>query len=166
MYASATQLLARYSAEEIAQRADPNVPSLVHGDLLKKAAAGEDLSGYTPEEQDAAAAALANVERALQDAGHTINGYISGRYQLPLSQVPAVLELHCCQIARFVLYDDNAPKQVETLYQTSIKYLRDVSSGAVDLGLTAVGTTAQASAGAEMVSSGLVFSRDNSRGFI
>lgn len=166
MYASATQLLERYNAEEIAQRADHSIPGLVGGDLLKKAAAGEDLSGYTPEEQEAAEAALANVERALQDAGHTINGYISGRYQLPLSQVPEVLKLHCCQIARFVLFDDDAPKQVETLYQASIKFLRDVSSGAADLGLTATGSTAQPSAGAEMVSSGLVFSRDNSKGFI
>lgn len=166
MYASAVQLLDRYNAEEIAQRADHSVPPLVDGELLQKAAAGDDLSDYTPEQQQAAAKALANVERALQDAGHTINSYISGRYQLPLSQAPAVLELHCCQIARFVLFDDAAPEQIKSLFQASLKYLRDVSSGAADLGLTATGTTAAPSSGAEMVSSPLVFSRDNGRGFI
>lgn len=167
MYATATQLLQRYRAEEIAQRADPSgLVASVGGELLMKAAAGEDLSGYTLEEQEAAAQALANVERALRDAGNTIDGYISSRYQLPLSRVPAILELHCCQVARYFLYDDDATKQVESLYQASIKYLRDVSSGAADLGLTAVGTTAPASAGAEMVSSGRVFNRDTSKGFI
>jgi phage gp36-like protein len=166
MYASASQLLERYNSEEIAQRADPSVPPLVYGELLKATAAGADVSDYSQQEQNAAAAALVNVERALQDAGHTINGYISGRYQLPLSQVPEILKLHSCQIARFLLFDDDATKQVETLYQASIKFLRDVSSGAAELGLTAVGATAPASAGAEMVSSELVFRRDNSRGFI
>lgn len=166
MYASAAKLLARYSAEEIVQRADASVPPLVSGELLKKAAAGTDLSGYTPEERAAVAAALANIERALRDAGHTINGYIGGRYQLPLSEVPQVLELHCCQIARFVLYDDGATESIKTLYQGSLKFLRDVSTGAADLGLTATGATTPASAGAEMVSCGLVFSRAGSKGFI
>jgi phage gp36-like protein len=167
MYATATELLNRYGAEEIAQRADPVRSGLVYGDLLRKAAAGDDLSDYSPEEQEAAAAALAKVERALQDASHTINGYIGSRYQLPLSRVPDVLKMHGCQIARFMLYDDDATKQVETLYQGSLKFLRDVSSGAADLGLTATGGTPPPAAGAEMVSGGnLVFGRKNSGGFI
>ena len=166
MYASAAQLLARYNAEEIAQRADASVPSVVYGELLTKAANGEDLSGYTAEEQAAAAAALAKVNRALQDADQTINTYLGGRYQLPLSNTPQVLERIAGQIARFVLYDDSATEQVVTLYKDSIKFLENVANGKVQLGPTDTGTTAQPSAGAEMVSDGLVFSRSGSRGFI
>lgn len=166
MYASAAQLLARYNAEEIAQRADASVPSLVDGELLSKAAAGEDLSAYSAEEQAAAAAALAKVNRALQDAEQTINTYLGGRYQLPLSNAPEVLERIACQIARFVLYDDSATDQVKTLYQDSIKFLESVAAGRVQLGISDSGAAAQPSAGAEMVSAGLVFSRNNSKDFI
>ena len=166
MYASAAQLLARYNAEEIAQRADASMPSVVYGELLSKAANGADLSSYTAEEQAAAALALAKVERALQDAEQTINTYLGGRYQLPLSNAPQVLERIAGQIARFVLYDDSATEQVTNLYKDSIKFLEGVAAGKVQLGPTDSGATAQPSAGAEMHSDGLVFSRSSSKGFI
>jgi phage gp36-like protein len=165
-YASALQLLARYNADEIAQRADASLPPLVDGELLRIAAAAGDLSGFLPDEQAAAAAALAKVERALGDAEQTIDTYLGGRYQLPLSQTPDVLERIACQIARFVLFDDAAPDQVKALYQDSIRFLEHVAAGKVQLGLASDGSTAQPSAGAEMVSGALVFARDNSRGFI
>jgi phage gp36-like protein len=166
MYASAAQLLTRYSAEEIAQRADASVPPVVYGELLSAAANGADLSAYSAEEQAAAQAALARVERALEDARQTINSYLGGRYQLPLSNAPQVLERIAGQIARFVLYDDSATEQVTTLYKDSIKFLESVANGRVQLGPTDSGATVQPSAGAEMVSSGLVFGRDSSRGYI
>lgn len=166
MYASATQLLERYSADEIAQRADPSIPRIVYGELLTLAAAGGDLSSYTPEEQAAVGAALTNVERALQDAEDTINGYIGGRYQLPLAQVPGVLRLHTCQIARFVLYEDDAPKHIANLYESSLKFLGYVCDGSVQLGLTAFGSSAAPAAGAAMVSTETVFGRERGKGFI
>lgn len=166
MYASAAQLLTRYSADEIAQRADASIPPLVYGELLTKAAAGDDLSAYSPEEQAAAGKALAKVERALQDAEQTINSYLGGRYQLPLTQAPEVLERIAGQLARYFLYDDAATEQIGTLYKDSIKFLESVATGKVQLGPTDTGAIAQPSAGAEMVSGALVFARDNSRGFI
>lgn len=166
MYASAAQLLTRYSAEEIAQRADASLPPVVYGELLSAAATGADLSGYTAEEQAAAQAALARVERALEDARQTIDSYLGGRYQLPLTQAPEVLERIAGQLARYFLYDDSATEQIANLYKDSIKFLESVASGRVQLGPTTTGTTAQPSAGAEMVSGGRVFGRDSSREFI
>ncbi|WP_137971869.1 gp436 family protein [Pseudomonas sp. F(2018)] len=166
MYASAAQLLARYSAEEIAQRADDSVPSLVDGLLLAKAVRGDDLSDYSSEEQAAAAAAQANIERSLLDADSTINGYLASRYQTPVVQAADVLERIACQLARYFLYDDAVTDQVKKNHDDSIAFLRDVSRGNVQLGPGDSGATAQSSAGAEMVSESLVFSRDNSKGFI
>lgn len=166
MYASAAQLLARYSAEEIAQRADASVPPVVYGELLSAAANGSDLSGYTAEEQAAATAALARVERALEDARQTIDSYLGGRYQLPLTQAPEVLERIAGQLTRYFLYDDAATEQIANLYKDSIKFLESVATGRVQLGPTTSGATAQPSAGAEMVSGGRVFGRDTGRGFI
>lgn len=166
MYASAAQLLARYSAEEIAQRADASVPPLVYGELLSAAASGADLGSYGAEEQVAAQAALARIERALEDARQTIDSYLGGRYQLPLTQAPEVLERIAGQLARYFLYDDAATEQVAALYKDSVKFLESVASGRVQLGPTTAGSTAQPSAGAEMVSGGTVFGRATSGGFI
>lgn len=166
MYASAAQLLARYSAEEIAQRADLSVPPLVYGELLSEAANGADLGSYTAEEQAAAQAALERVERALEDARQTIDSYLGGRYQLPLSNAPEVLERIAGQLARYFLHDDAATEQIANLYKDSLKFLESVASGRVQLGPASSGATAQPSAGAEMVSGGRVFGRDASRGYI
>lgn len=166
MYASAAQLLSRYSADEIAQRADVSVPPLVYGELLTAAANGDDLSGYTPEEQAAAALALGKVNRALQDAQQTMDGYLGGRYQLPLTNAPEVLERIACQLARFFLYDDQATEMIEKGYKDSVDFLKGVSRGDISLGITEAGASAQHSATAEMVSDGRVWGRDSSRGFL
>ncbi|MFL1552495.1 gp436 family protein [Pseudomonas sp. D47] len=166
MYASPAQLLKRYGAKEIAQRADDSVPQLVHGDMLKMAINGEDLSDYSPDEQSATAAVLAKVERVLQDAEQTINSYLGGRYQLPLSNAPEVLERIAGQLARYFLYDDNVTDQIEALYKDSIEFLKGVSTGRVQLGVSDKGASAQPAASAEMVSDGRVFGRGNSKGFL
>lgn len=166
MYASASQFLQRYSAEEIAQRADDSRSGLVDGDLLTKAAAGEDLSDYPADEQEAAAAALAKVESVLQDAEQTINSYLAGRYELPLSKTPVVLERVAGQLARYFLYDDTAKDQVKELYKDSIKFLEGVSTGRVQLGVTSAGAAAAPASTVEMVSDGRVFGRNQSKDFI
>ena len=56
---------------------------------------------------------IAVLEQALRDASAEIDGYIVGRYTLPLTTVPAVLERNCCDIARYFLYGEKAPEQVE-----------------------------------------------------
>lgn len=168
MYASVVALLARYSVDEIAQRADTSLPPLVDGELLRLAADGVDLSDYTAEEREAAAAALARVVQVLQDADNTINGYLSGRYQVPVTQAAETLERIAGELARFYLYEDGAPEHVEKRHDNAMAFLRDVSTGKVQLGVAADGATAPVavSAGAEMVSTDLVFSRGNSKGFI
>lgn len=166
MYASATQFLQRYSATEIAQRADDSPDELVTGALLQAAAAGEDLSGYAPEEQQAAEAALAKVNRVLQDAEQTINSYLAGRYQLPLSNAPEVLERIAGQLARYFIWDDNATEQVQALYKDSIRFLEGVSTGKVQLGITDSGSSAQPASTAELISDGRTFGRETSKGFI
>lgn len=166
MYATVTQLLQRYNADEIAQRADQRIPRLVTGEMLKIAAEGGDLSSYTDEERAATLAALALVERTLQDARQTIDAYVGSRYQLPLTQAPEVLERIACQLARFGLNDDRATDQVKILREDSIKFLEQVSTGRIQLGVTTLNAAPASAMGAEVVSVGTVFGRDGSKGFI
>lgn len=166
MYATVTQLLQRYNADEIAQRADQRIPRLLTGEMLAIAAEGGDLSSYTDEERAATLAALALVERTLQDARQTIDAYVGGRYQLPLTQAPEVLERIACQLARYSLYDDRATEQIKVLRDDSIKFLEQIAMGRIQLGVTALNAAPASAMGAEVVSVGTVFGRDGSKGFI
>lgn len=110
---------------------------------------------------------IAVLEQALRDASAEIDGYIVGRYTLPLTTVPAVLERNCCDIARYFLYGEKAPEQVEKRYNAVVKYLALVSKGDISLGLADTGEVASQS---ELVvsidSAGTVFGRKSSKGFI
>lgn len=106
------------------------------------------------------------VEQALADATAEINGYIGGRYKLPLSAVPAVLTSHCCSIARYLLNGDRAPEQVTERYNSVIKFLTSVGKGDLQLGLADDKPTQPTGTIATMQSDGLVFGRKNSKGFI
>lgn len=110
---------------------------------------------------------LALLEQALRDASAEIDGYIAGRYVLPLTTVPAVLERNCCDIARYFLYGDKAPEQVEKRYNAVVKFLTSVSKGDNSLGLATTGETAgQSELVISIKSAGSVFGRKSAKGFI
>ena len=166
-YATATELLERFDANEIAQRADRGVPRLITPQLMKDVAAGASLVSYTPDEQARAAEALAIVERALQDADDTINGYISARYTLPLQVVPGVLNRVACELARYFLFDDQVTEVIKERYTASVKWLAEVAKGTVSLGADAgTGEQAVSSSSAELETSGRVWRREDSRSFL
>jgi phage gp36-like protein len=166
-YATATALLTRFDAAEIAQRVDRGVPRLITAQMLADVAAAADLSAYTTEEAARAAVGLIVIQRALQDAEDTINGYISARYTLPVSPVPAVLERVACEMARFYLYDDQVTDLIKERHAANMKWLGEVSKGTVSLGADAIsGVQPVSSSGAELVTSGSVWKRENSGGFI
>jgi phage gp36-like protein len=166
-YATATQLLTRFSANEIAQRADRGEVRLVTAQLMTDAAAGTSLAGYTAGEQAAAPKALAVVQRALDDARNTIDSHIGGRYSLPIAPVPEILERLACDLARFYLYDDLVTEAIQKRFDDAMKLLRDVRDGKSQLGPH--GTTNQqpvSNAGAELETGARVWRRKDSTGFL
>jgi phage gp36-like protein len=166
-YATATEMLTRFDASEIAQRVDRGTPRLVTAALMTAVAAGTSLAAYTVDQQARAGAALVVVQRALQDADDTINGYISARYTLPIAPVPAVLARVACELARFYLYDDQVTDTIKDRHASNIKWLESVSKGTVSLGADAgSGQQPASSAGAELVSSESIWTRDRSQGFL
>ena len=166
-YATATQLLTRFSANEIAQRADRGGVRLVAAQLLADAAAGVSLAAYTADQQAAAAQALVVTQRALDDARNTIDSHIGGRYPLPIEPVPEILERVACDLARFYLYDDQVTETLQKRFDDAMKLLRDVRDGKSQLGPN--GTTGEepvSNAGAELVTGARVWRRGDSRGFL
>jgi phage gp36-like protein len=166
-YATATDMLTRFDADEIAQRADRVMPRRVFGDLLSVLASGGDTSAFLPADVAQGQLALARVQRALDDARDTVDSYISARYTLPISPVPAILQRSACDLARFYLYDDTATEQVKDRHSAAMKLLGDVRDGKAQLGADgATGEQPASTAGAELVSGGRVWARDASQGFI
>src|SRR3990167_8543307 len=122
-YATATNLLDQFNAEEIAQRADRGMPRLVTAEMLKTAAAGGSMSGYTAPEQAATAAALALINAKLLDADSVINGHLATRYQVPLASVPRLVMTAACDLARYAIYDDVATEQITQRNKDAVKML-------------------------------------------
>ncbi|KGQ29181.1 gp436 family protein [Gallibacterium anatis] len=106
------------------------------------------------------------VEEALGDASETIDSYLGGRYPLPLLQVPAVLERHCCYIARYFLERNRVTDQARKDYEDSLRYLEKVAAGTISLGISENGETVESENVAVIESAGSVWARGKSRGFI
>ncbi len=103
--------------------------------------------------------------RALSDADAEINGYLAGRYTLPLSSTPEVLVRIAADMARYYLFGSAVPEVVRTRYEDAVRLLKAIASGQVDIGVDALGNKPISSAGAQMVGEGKVFSRAD-KGFM
>ncbi len=129
---------------------------------------GEQELIYLSERDDAPADVIntAVIEQAITDASDMINGYLAGRYELPLVTVPNLLEQFCCDIARYKLGTNDTPEHIETRYKEAVKFLTSVAKGELSIGVNALGEDAKVQDTATIQSSGTVFSREKSKGFI
>lgn len=75
--------------------------------------------------------------KALDDADGAIDSYLAGRYTLPLASVPKIIKRYACDIARYFLWEDGASDVVRRGFDDAMKFLRQVASGDVSLGLDA-----------------------------
>lgn len=106
------------------------------------------------------------LNQGIADAAAEIDGYLGGRYQLPLAVTPPILTVYACDMTRYRLYDDAATEQVEKRYQDAIKFLRFAADGKVQLGPTADGGKPTPAGGAVMESGGRIWGRGTSGDFI
>jgi phage gp36-like protein len=84
----------------------------------------------------------AKVQRACDDAGDMVDGYLRPRHTLPLTAVPRILVKLSAAIARFELHlggDRQPTDQVKQDRDAAIAFLKDVASGKADLGIDATG---------------------------
>jgi len=123
---------------------------------------------YLSERDDGPADVIntAVIEQAINDASDVINGYLAGRYELPLVTVPNLLEQFCCDITRYKLGTNDVPEHVETRYKDAIKFLMSVAKGELSIGVDALGQDAKVQDTATIQSAGSVFAREKTKGFI
>jgi len=134
-YATATDLITRFSPDELAQRAAPE-GLRVMGDLLQLTVAAGDRTTYSADEIAAADAALVRITGVLTDADSDIDAYLSERYTVPLDPAPRVLTRVACDLARYYLYDDAVDKDgvIAARYDAAIKMLASIAKGTLKLG--------------------------------
>lgn len=75
---------------------------------------------------------LLAVNNALSDATEKMNSYLSIRYNTPLAKTEH-LKLVCCNIARYLLYMNDATEEVEKRYTEDLKWLQHVAAGKANI---------------------------------
>ena len=78
--------------------------------------------------------------KAILEASELIDGFLHGRYELPLSPVPTMVTRLCKDITRYFLYQNRPdgrelPKAVTQAYDNSIKILKEIQGGSLHLGI-------------------------------
>ena len=74
-------------------------------------------------------AATGRIDSAIASACAVADGYIAARYSTPVSSVGSALKSAVLDIARYSLWDNQAPDEVRTRFEDALRWLRDVSSG-------------------------------------
>ncbi|QEY23546.1 gp436 family protein [Neisseria animalis] len=92
------------------------------------------------------------VDRAIAYACELADGYLMGRYTLPLDPAPSLLRPICTDIARWWLHQRRIntadfPKPLEAAHANAVKLLEQIRDGKIHLGVR-VGDTAEPSGGA------------------
>lgn len=113
-YAASADLKARFEGARLAELTDPN--------------------GVVTDD--------AKLQLALDDASAETDGYLEGRFTLPIptDQIPAALKQIVCDIAMYRLFSLRPLGDVEDVrlrYKDAIARLNQVSDGELDLGLSA-----------------------------
>lgn len=82
---------------------------------------------------------------ALAEADAEIDPYLAPRHVLPLASVPRILSGFACDIARYRLCGTGGvteTDEVRNRYKDAIKFLENVASGKIGLGLSAANQVA------------------------
>lgn len=106
------------------------------------------------------------VATALSDAEDLINSYVSVKYALPLTTVPAALKRISCDFARYFMYKEVIPDELEKKYEQNLAFLKDIARGVVSLGDFSTGEPPQQSGDVIFSgSSARLFSHKQLKGF-
>ncbi|MBK67918.1 MAG: hypothetical protein CMP22_07280 [Rickettsiales bacterium] len=104
------------------------------------------------------------LDGALNDASATIDLYLGGRYDLPLSQTPTALIDMACRLAFYRLNRDRTSEEMRLDYTDVIKTLEQISQGKIRLDVGGE-EPKSAAAIAKVDGPNRTFDRDSMKGF-
>lgn len=97
--------------------------------------------------------------QAIADADALIDGYLAGRYALPLASTPTALERAACDVARYFLFGASVPDVVQRRYDDVVKFMMALAKGDVSLGMDGGGNEVAVDSTPEFSSAESVFQR-------
>ncbi|AVP97905.1 DUF1320 domain-containing protein [Ahniella affigens] len=137
-YLTAADIAVLRDPEKVAQLCTPSHLAVVPAELMRLTLTGGARAGYPTDAIDAADAAFATVSAELAATEQLVDGYLAGRYVLPLSPVPGVLKGWVLDIVWFRLLGDRIGKPSEDSaalrYRDALRFLEQVRDGKLSLG--------------------------------
>jgi phage gp36-like protein len=73
------------------------------------------------------------ITRAIADAAALIDGYLAGRYALPLATIPALVTDLAQRIAIYYAHTNVASDKIARDYEAALRQLKDIASGLIKL---------------------------------
>jgi len=84
------------------------------------------------------------VDETILYADTLIDGYLRGRYTLPLPSLPEIIKVIAIDLSIYRLYSrrfhTDMPDSINDKYKNSIKLLEQIQKGVISLGIETVGT--------------------------
>ncbi|MDE2595956.1 MAG: DUF1320 domain-containing protein [Sphingomonadales bacterium] len=106
------------------------------------------------------------VDQALANTDAVIDGYLAGRYVLPLAAVPPLLADLALAIAIYKLHVYSPEAKIADDYKAAMAELDKIASGKIRLPLAGVEPAASGSTGVETIDRDRPLTPENLRGFI
>ena len=108
-------------------------------DDLKSAMSEQSLLDLSQDNPDLDELDLTVIDRALTDASELIDGYLRGRYILPITPTPSILRQLCVDIARYKLHlrrpeGGELPANISDSYKNALNILKAIPKGEFSLG--------------------------------
>ena len=106
------------------------------------------------------------VARALADTDAVIDGYLAGRYVLPLAATPPLLADLASAIAIYKLHPAGPSPKITEDYKDAIAALGRIASGVIRLPVAGIEPAGADASGVEVTDRERPFTEENMRGFI
>lgn len=109
----------------------------------------------------------ATVDAALADASEQVDLYLSSRYQVPLSNPPALVKRLCADIAIYFLGRQmiGGGEERRKRYEDAVAMLKDIAAGKAGLGIPEADQQEPAGGSLDVSSDERLFTRDSLKGF-
>lgn len=110
---------------------------------------------------------LDTLARAQADADAMIDGYLAGRYVLPLASTPALVADIAQALTLWKLHTSEPEAKIRADYDDALKRLRDIAQGVIRLTDVAGAESPSSGAqGVQITDRDRPFTEDNMKGFI
>lgn len=106
------------------------------------------------------------VAKACQDASDVIDGYLAGRYALPLVTVPALIAALAEDLAIWRIHPYEPDPKLKADYEAAMRSLRDIAAGTIRLPVAGVEPAAIGTNGAEFTDRERPMTEQSLKGFI